>query len=434
MKNLQAVKMMGSGMTKRYGTRPGRSIDHPAFTIRASAGGMEPGGFVFSDGRTIQKMTPEQAAVLQSYPTPNEGVTMTTQYADHTVLDLFAGTGVGVALQQIGATELGVEIMPEAIQTRTNNGMATIWENVWEPNGGSQWQDADTIWASPPCQTFSMAGGGAGRRALDQVLAEIDTFNWQHDTLESLRTQALAIGDERIGLVLTPLWYAGYMMPQTILLEQVPPVLPVWERMAVELEKWGYSTWTGILHAEQYGVPQTRKRAILMAKRNGFSVVPPKPTHSKYHTTNPTKLDEGVEKWVSMYEALGGHEGEILQSNYGSGGDPAARGERPVGAPAPTVTSKADRNKWVRPEIEAWRWKDKPATTVAGDPRITSREHHYEGEQNSTSLRLTKDEAQALQSYPNGFEFAGNKGNQFQQIGNAVPPLLAKAIFEEAWK
>lgn len=65
----QAVKKMGSGMVERYGERPGRSFDHPAFTIRASAGGTEPHGFVWKEDmdETI-KITSEEAATLQSYP------------------------------------------------------------------------------------------------------------------------------------------------------------------------------------------------------------------------------------------------------------------------------------------------------------------------------------------------------------------------------
>jgi len=82
----------------------------------------------------------------------------------------------------------------------------------------------------------------------------------------------------------------------------------------------------------------------------------------------------------------------------------------------------------LRPEIEAWKWKDMPATTIAGDPRITAREHHFHGEQSKTSLRLTKDEAVILQSYEPPFIWCGTKTKQFLQIGNAVPPLLAESI------
>ncbi len=49
------------------------------------------------------------------------------------------------------------------------------------------------------------------------------------------------------------------------------------------------------------------------------------------------------------------------------------------------------------------------------------------------AVRVTLEEAQILQSYPSGFKFSGTKGKQYLQVGNAVPPLLAKVIFEALW-
>lgn len=66
---MRAVKRMGRGMVERYGGRPGRELDQPAFTIRASAGGMEPHGFVWEDGMSNAiRITPQEASILQSYP------------------------------------------------------------------------------------------------------------------------------------------------------------------------------------------------------------------------------------------------------------------------------------------------------------------------------------------------------------------------------
>lgn len=49
-------------------------------------------------------------------------------------------------------------------------------------------------------------------------------------------------------------------------------------------------------------------------------------------------------------------------------------------------------------------------------------------------VRITVEEAAALQSYPPDFTFVGNKGSQGLQVGNAVPPLLAEAILSELWR
>lgn len=239
-------------------------------------------------------------------------------------LDLFAGTGWGVACQKLGIEEHGVEIMPEAVATREANGMRTIYRDVWlgliddliESRGGYAREAADAelargvdprdvydlLIASPPCQTFSMAGGGAGRRALDDVLGLIDDRAY----LDVAKLRAFGeTHDPRTALVLTPLAHVARDVPTYVVFEQVPPVLPVWERCADEMRRWGYSVWTGILNAEQYGVPQTRRRAILIARADGVEAAPPTPTHSRYYSRDPKRLDPGVKPWVSMAEALG---------------------------------------------------------------------------------------------------------------------------------
>lgn len=69
-----------------------------------------------------------------------------------------------------------------------------------------------------------------------------------------------------------------------------------------------------------------------------------------------------------------------------------------------------------------------PATTVTGDPRLTSRDHHEPGGQARRSTRLTLVEAALLQTFPADFPFQGGSGKQFLQVGNAAPPRLAEAL------
>lgn len=243
-------------------------------------------------------------------------------------------------------------------------------------------------------------------------------------------------------------------------MEQVPTVLPVWEACAEVMREWGYEVKVEVLNAEQYGVPQTRKRAILVARRGG-PVHMPVPTHSRYYSTNPAKLDPGVKKWVSMAEALGwGAKDQPSHTitagvhgptdRWASGGNSVRKAlDKKIGTEAwidkpdqevDSRTTYAQRfgvkevatlqsyPNGLRQELEEWKWKDMPATTIAGDPRITAREHHYHGEQSKTSLRLNLDEAVTLQTYERPFIWCGTKTKKFLQIGNAVPPLLAEAI------
>lgn len=401
-------------------------------------------------------------------------------------LDDFAGTGWGVACRALGIVERGVEIMPEARATREANGFVTVGADIWAhlEATASAPLAYDLLISSPPCQTFSMAGGGAGRRALDDVVALIDSGAYRD--LDELRAFGDA-HDPRTALVLTPLVRAYRDAPTYIVLEQVPPVLPVWQRIAEELRRWGYSVAVGVLNAEQYGVPQTRRRAVLIARADGVEARLPSPTHSRYYSRDPKRLDPGVLPWVSMAEALGwgmtarpfvtaGNAVGRAEGIGGSGGKAAVnrekdrgdwlkpeglRGawgmtERPYPTIAPgtgaggtdpmaiggsgarkTIAREKERGAWLHGETgEALNLDpEKPATTVQGDPRLTSREHHYHGEQNATSTRVTIAEAAALQSYPLDFDWSTGingktqaKTKAFLQIGNAVPPLLAAAI------
>lgn len=161
--------------------------------------------------------------------------------------------------------------------------------------------------ATPPCQAFSMAGKGAGR---DHVPAIVECMS---DLVRGVDTRAehnATCADDRAMLVVEPLRWAVALRPRWIALEQVPPVLPLWEVMGEHLRELGYSVWTGLLSAEQFGVPQTRKRAFLIASLDG-TVQPPVPTHQRYVPGEPATgtpdslLGPGLLPWVSMAQALG---------------------------------------------------------------------------------------------------------------------------------
>lgn len=425
-------------------------------------------------------------------------------------LDLFAGTGWGVACQRLGIQEFGVELMPQAVKTRDAHGMRTIFNDVWDGlDNPSLVPDYELLIGSPPCQTFSAAGKGDGVKALGDVLAALD--DGAYKDAAKLRELA-AVTDPKTALVLTPLAYVWRDRPRLVVLEQVPPVMPVWHAMAVVMRRLGYSVVVEILDAECYGVPQTRDRAILIGRLDGMADMP-MPTHSRYYSSDSTRMDAGVLPWVSMAEALGWGTTSRPSYTLTSGGAESggfepfptgartgmaqARGEwcvngsqdnaahRSISQPAPTVHFGERHNdvRWVGPGPDPRL----PATTVAGDPRLTSRGHHGHGEQGMTvdstevreafvrvitnqnsdlghgkkrrysrltsspaptltgnansyrkstntdlndtrGVKVTVEEAALLQSYSPGFEFCGSDTKKYQQIGNAVPPLLAQAI------
>ena len=359
-------------------------------------------------------------------------------------LDLFAGVGWGVACKELGIEEYGVENDPHVIGTRSINDMRTIYADVWTGLHKPELVPAhDILIASPPCQTYSVAGNGAGREALDQVLSLVKNKVY-HEGYNIQNITSRLNFDDRTALVLAPLAYVSRHRPKYVVMEQVPTVLPVWEAFAEEMREMGYSVWTGHLHAEQYGVPQTRKRAFLIARRDGEEAQPPVPTHSKYHTRNPDKLDDGLPFWVSMAEALGWTEDDTREmvSNYSNNGDAAVKGTRDSSQPSPTVTGKVGRNKWRINNQSGgasdaeWTHK-RPAPTIAGRglvPAPGANANRFNGSTKSRNdgINVTIEEAAILQSFPENFkwETGSVKTANFQIIGNAVPPLLAKIILK----
>lgn len=329
--------------------------------------------------------------------------------------DLFAGAGGwDLAATELGIHARGVENMKEARATRDTAGLTTIHDDVWTfaPDG-----KATGLIASPPCQTFSAAGKGNGRKALDDVLRGIRDDYCQ--SLDHLRFLGEEVGDERTALVLTPLHFAltgGY---EWLAWEQVPTVLPVWEACGEALRAKGWNVWTGLLYSEQYGVPQTRKRAFLLASRTTV-VDRPASTHSRYYSRTPEKLDAGVAKWVSMAEALGWGLAERPSPTVtGIGGrswnwvlrasNQAKAAVRPVSHPAPTMLFGHCSNDV--------RWYPEGTTTP--------REPQPAGTRHPDSQRVTVVEAGVLQSFPADHPWQGNQSKQFLQAGNAVPPGMA---------
>lgn len=272
----------------------------------------------------------------------------------HTALDLYAGLGGwSMAARHIGAHEYGVEIMPEALESRRLNGFETAYTDVWDIEKAAELQ-FDTLIASPPCQLWSMAGKGAAREHKGVMIQTV--ANEDHLDIAAARALGAHLGDENYAHVLVPLAYIDRYQPVYVALEQVPTVQPVWDAYKIALERRGYSVATGILNAEQHGVPQTRRRAILIASHTLARVALPTPTHSRYHSHTPAKLDAGVQKWVSMADAL----------NFGMTERPAVTLGNAAGRGGGVGGSGAKAA--IEREIEAGHYwpKSRPAPTVTG--------------------------------------------------------------------
>jgi DNA (cytosine-5)-methyltransferase 1 len=402
------------------------------------------------------------------------------------VLDAFAGPGGwSYAASVLGVRDVGLEWDPWACRTRAAAGLLTIRTDVAmypvRPFVGKVWG----LIASPPCQAWSMAGKRLG--LLDQPLVHqaVADLAAGRDTRAALLA---ACRDERSLLAAEPMRYLYALsragQPEWVLMEEVPDVLPLWRQYAAVLRSWGLSAWCGILNAADYGVAQTRRRAILIASRVR-SAVPPEPTHAA--VPEPESLfGPGRRRWTSMAEALGWGATDrpvpTVCAGGGPGGgaepfpsgsrkaltdarergtwktrpapaDPVVRsrrdglrgaqvgpgGNRPADAPAPALAAAEHRWSWsLRSNNQAnatVRSCDEPAGTLFFGHRANECLWVAEPRPDAATptkkdrvpdpIRITAVEAGILQSFPGDFPWAGNKGQVFGQIGNAVPPRLA---------
>lgn len=375
-------------------------------------------------------------------------------------VDLFAGPGGwDVAASLLGLAPIGVEWDEHAVATARAAGHLRVLADVskLDPRRLAGHRPVRLLIGSPSCVAFTVAGSGSGntQAARAAILAAVSAIGSGVDARAAIEHVGAQVGDPRVSLVLEPLRWAVELEPETIALEQVPPVLPLWQAVAEVLRSRGYSVATGNLAAEQYDAPQTRRRAILVASRVREARLP-SPTRQPYRKGLPQGAgDAALLPWLSMAEALGWQEDELvgfprrpetarsdgrsvdgrvvtlngtdyrardlrpatdpapaltgkarswsrwaLRSNYGTGGDPKLRGERRLDEPAATVTSKAGRNVW-----------------------------QHDG---TPGQRVTLEEAAALQGFPQGYPWAGSRTVQYRQVGDAVPPPLAWHVLRAA--
>ncbi len=379
------------------------------------------------------------------------------------ILDLFAGAGGwDEGLRPLGLQALGLELDQRACRTAAAAGHERLQADV----AALDPLELAPVWGlvgSPPCQAYSTAGKRLGRADQPLVVACAHELAASNDSRRAWRE---GCRDERSLLTVEPLRYALALRPRWIALEQVPAVLELWGLFAALLAAHGYQTAVGVLRAECYGVPQTRRRAFLIASLDG-PVRLPEATHRSYDARRRRVPDaeRHLRPWVSMADALGcPAQGRVHTNNQTHGGRRPQGLCRPLDAPAHTLDTAsrswtfhgrewAFRNRPRHPEVlrdpdtpaptiiarghQSWVHR-RPATTVACDPRIArpggkrnARDPHAPG-RSQDAIRVTVTQAAILQGFPAGYPWQGSRSRQFAQVGNAVPPPLARRVVEEA--
>lgn len=308
-------------------------------------------------------------------------------------LDLFSGAGgLSCGLTMAGFTPVGVvEILNCAVQTYNYNfsekkgfdkniqtgdiRLKKIKEELYESVKNSH---IHLIAGGFPCQGFSMSGN----RVVD---------------------------DPRNSLYLEMLEIVKHLKPDFVVCENVEGLRSmlngkVEAKILQDYKEAGYEMNVTVLNSADYYVPQIRKRVVFIGNRIGVKNYHPKPllTANEYIT-----LGEGIKRFLKVPENK--HFNHIFSKH-------SEEMQRRI-MEVPDGKSLFDNYS------DAWKkspW-DKPSCTV--------KENH--GGVNLHPLLprvLTPRELAALQSFPDSFIFKGAKKDQLVQIGNAVPPLLGKAI------
>jgi len=292
---------------------------------------------------------------------------------DHSplVVELFAGCG-GLALgfKAAGFKTVGYESNPDACETYRQNLQSECHQVVITPD--TDVPRPDVLVAGPPCQPFSVTGskraGADSRDGFPSFLAAV-----------------------------------ARLEPHVAVLENVPALVTehraYLDGVVGQLTALGYTVDWAVLNAADFGVPQNRRRLFVVAHAGGFAFPVPGPRRKVY----------------SVRDALGSMVRRLPV---------AARVVTPKLAVSIAKYEELCRCKYPR-DLKP----DHPARTLtcrnlSGSTGDSVRLRLPDG----VRRRLTLREAARLQSFPDWFRFAGSATSQYYQIGNAVPPLLARAV------
>lgn len=339
----------------------------------------------------------------------------------YNAIDLFCGCGgLSFGFEQAGFNViLGIDNDRKALDTfeLNHNGALSIcgditnitYENDIVPLIGDK--TIDIIIGGPPCQGMSISGPRK--------------FN---DTRNKLYLSYIRLVEE--------------IKPKMFIIENVPGLVSLFNgeiknSIIDAFQIMGYSIMYKIMCASDYGVPQNRKRVVFVGIRNGeFSY----PEHADKMVTcemalsdlNPLNDFLGEEEMNYYTEATNDYQ-QLMRKKSNKVHNHVAANHSEKVKKIISLVPEGGNYKDLPEEYRKTRnfhvaWtrfpKNKPAPTID-----TGHRHHFHYEYNRVP---TVRECARLQSFPDDFIFLGNKTEQFRQVGNAVPPIMAKAIAEQA--
>lgn len=347
-----------------------------------------------------------------------------------TVLDLFCGCGgISSGFEQSGYKIIGgIDFNDKATETFAYNFkeakvLCTDITTVTDEQITEYYKGVDVIVGGPPCQGFSSAN------------------RWQKE-----------LEDPRNKLFFEYLRFVKVLKPKVVMIENVRGLLTrdngyAKERITTLLSEMGYYVNMTVLDASDYGVPQNRKRAIFVAIRTDLAtelfdfeslVKLPKVTVGEaiselyaFETSKDKKI--ATPKATNEYlEYL--HDGSTHITDH------------EVKYPAEIVQKRISfvpqGGNWASVPEELWPNNRKNRHSSAykrlnpNDQSCTidtgnAHSNYFHPIYNRIP---TVRESARLQSFKDSFHFVGARGSQYRQVGNAVPPLLAKAVADQIKK
>lgn len=292
----------------------------------------------------------------------------------------------------------------------------------------------DIVFGGPPCQAYSTSG----KRLLEDPRAML--YQQYYRALREIQPRMFVYENVR-GLL---------SMAHGSLFEEIKQLF----------SSLGYRVQASILNAADFGVPQERERVIVVGTRDGLRFEYPNPTHARSQDLHLDSLSKPLAKHITVCEALSdlplinaGESGleyrtkpqndyqklmrenappAILNHIAPTHGDALLRVIRNV----PEGGRKNDIPERFRPRSGfpnsyGRLWWDKPSTTITrnfGTPSSARCIHP------KCNRALTTREGARLQSFPDHWRFVGSRSKMNLQIGNAIPPLLARAIAKQIKK
>lgn len=220
------------------------------------------------------------------------------------------------------------------------------------------------------------------------------------------------------------------LRPDVVVAENVPELLtgrywPYVESARRILEQGGYLTHVGIHNMAEYGVPQERFRAVIVAMRRPFARLQGFLRRGEFRTVREAigglpAIPAGEAYHADPMHYTAGHKESTLATIRAV---PKDGGSRPPDAgPDCLRRARERRGRAIYEDIYGRLYWDRPSITITGYARNPASGRFVHPEQDRG---LSVREGALLQGFPSDYWFEGGLDQRFQQVGNAVPPAFA---------